>query len=459
MTTAEDHYLFRHAVVRDAAYSLQPPSERGQLHAAVLDIQLAQHNDAPPAAIAAELSEHAGAAIACGLDTERMRELRVKFLKKAMEAAGDGFRLAETITLALELAGLEWAGPEVKLAGLLAAAEYCDRSGQRERAETYLTESIGLLEEHPSPLLSFKAHMLFAAVRIHQGLFPEAEALLTKLVAMDPDEVGEGRYVVGLGNLAIVHHEIGENEKAAREYREVIQRFERLKDAGNQGRNLGNLGALLRDRGDYEEAETCYTRGLQLVRQEKDKYTECNILGNFAEYLVVRGRYREARSLIAEAEALQSSLGDIETAGQIHSHLARALAGEGDLVNAIEIGREAVKDLNKAENPLLAGIARYHFACILFDSGDIEAADAESAEAEAVLQSIGAREMSTCHLAPLRVRIAVSKGIRAEDLPSLRERVDEAKAEMARLRLGANSTAAVAITQAERALETYNARR
>lgn len=454
MTTAEDHYLFRHAVVRDAAYGLQPPSERGQMHVAVLDIELALHKGAPPATIAAELSEHAGAAIACGLDTEYLRQLRVRFLKQAMHSAGDGFRLAETIALALELAGLEWVGPKVKLDGLLVAAEYCDRSGQRERAEAYLTESIRLLEEHPSPLLSFKAHMLFAAVRIHQGLFPEAEALLTKLVAMDPDEVGEGRYVVGLGNLAIVHHEIGENEKAAREYREVIQRFERLNDAGNQGRNLGNLGNLLRDRGDYEEAETCYTRGLQLVRQEKDKYTECNILGNFAEYLVVRGRFQAARSLIAEAEALQRSLGDIETAGQIRSHLARALAGEGDLENAVKIGREAVTELTKAENPLLAGIARYHLACILFDSGDVKAAAVESAEAENTLVSIGAREMSTCHLAPLRVRIALAQGAEPGELPALRTRLEAAETEMARLGLGENSTATDAIAKAREALAT-----
>ena len=35
---AETAYLFRHAVVRDAAYGLQPPSERALLHGLALDI-------------------------------------------------------------------------------------------------------------------------------------------------------------------------------------------------------------------------------------------------------------------------------------------------------------------------------------------------------------------------------------------------------------------------------------
>jgi predicted ATPase len=35
---AETAYLFRHALVREAAYELQPPGDRGRLHALVLQI-------------------------------------------------------------------------------------------------------------------------------------------------------------------------------------------------------------------------------------------------------------------------------------------------------------------------------------------------------------------------------------------------------------------------------------
>lgn len=56
MTTAEQAYIFRHAVVRDAAYNLHLPSERSELHRLVIACIGTAVGDG---AIAAELAEHA----------------------------------------------------------------------------------------------------------------------------------------------------------------------------------------------------------------------------------------------------------------------------------------------------------------------------------------------------------------------------------------------------------------
>lgn len=55
--TAELAYLFRHAVVREAAYELQLPSDREQLHAVAAELLQGQHADSLDAA-AAEIARH-----------------------------------------------------------------------------------------------------------------------------------------------------------------------------------------------------------------------------------------------------------------------------------------------------------------------------------------------------------------------------------------------------------------
>lgn len=58
---AELAYLFRHALLRDAAYELQPPRDRGRLHALALDVieQLFEGREAELDVMASELVRHA----------------------------------------------------------------------------------------------------------------------------------------------------------------------------------------------------------------------------------------------------------------------------------------------------------------------------------------------------------------------------------------------------------------
>ena len=60
--SAETAYLFRHAMVREAAYQLQPPADRSGLHVLALDILesvLAQAGPVMQKIHAAELAHHA----------------------------------------------------------------------------------------------------------------------------------------------------------------------------------------------------------------------------------------------------------------------------------------------------------------------------------------------------------------------------------------------------------------
>lgn len=84
--TAEHAYLFRHAVVRDAAYSLQVPSERAELHGFALEIleAIPQLNRR---ALGLELAEHARMAQASGRDEARFANAEREYLKLGADHA------------------------------------------------------------------------------------------------------------------------------------------------------------------------------------------------------------------------------------------------------------------------------------------------------------------------------------------------------------------------------------
>jgi hypothetical protein len=85
--TAELNYLFRHDLIRTAAYDLQVPSARGVLHRHALELLEPHAADDPSGNQHAELARHARHAQDGALTEHSLRELRHKEVTHAMEAA------------------------------------------------------------------------------------------------------------------------------------------------------------------------------------------------------------------------------------------------------------------------------------------------------------------------------------------------------------------------------------
>ncbi|MBK8207572.1 MAG: tetratricopeptide repeat protein [Planctomycetes bacterium] len=452
MTGAEQAYLFRHALLRDAAYGLQLPAERALLHECAVESFLALHEQVPDAAVA-EVAVHAGMALALGRDTPALRDARRTFLMRAMEAAAAGFRLQETIARADEVVALDWITPEDRLSALVSAAEYSDRSGQRERARGYIETALSLLETHPIRKRLFQVRMLQAAVHIHLGRYAVAAESLRAVVNMGQREVGMQQYAVALGNLAIVHVEIGNYAEAEREYRQVVTLLRETGDRGEEGRTLGNLANLLRDQGKHEEAQGMYVRALQLLRQANDPYLEGIVLSNQAEQMVQLGRYQLARRAVAAVQALHARTGDDGGLAQANVHLAAAQAGEGDLAQAIDTARGAVAGLQRAESPLLAAIARYSLARILMQAELLDEAAQQARQAEQELEAMGARGAQLCQATPLRIRLALMGVATGFSMRELEQQLQACEAEVIRLGLGPDSQGAANVGECRRLLD------
>ncbi len=438
---AETTYLFRHALLRDAAYELQLPAERAYCHESAVAALLAVHKRAQPESLAGELADHAGRALEQGADNAFLRECRERYLHQAMHAAAAGFRTSEAIRRAEELVALPWAGAKRRIEALVLAAEFCQRSGQGQRAAGHIRKALRLLEKAPDPKRTYQAHMLLAIDQIHRGQYAAAEASLQKLLASGVMEKQSRRYCVAVGNLAIVHREIGRNREAEQEFRQVIERLNALGDGAEEGRNLGNLANLLRDQGHHTEAESAYLRALELVREQGASFTEGIILGNYAEQLLQLGRHGQARAVIAQAQAVHHRTADTVSSAECASHLARVLAAEGNVEAAASMSRQAIETLGNAGMRLLAAAARFHLARFLFDAGRMAESATELDVAESELEAIGAREMLLCHASPLRAGLLAAGGADQAQRQKIKQLLMRTEAELERLGHVAGSAA------------------
>ena len=165
---AELAYLFRHAVLRDAAYELQLPSSRARLHELAFYLieetfggrapEPASLTTFPPPAhqphvldsVAFELSRHAKAA-----EAKLSAELVNLYLRRAAEYASREHHNERALALWLEIADLENGAAHAQ--ALRRAADHLSGSGRPHEAEPLLLRALKIAQKDGPALLEFGA--------------------------------------------------------------------------------------------------------------------------------------------------------------------------------------------------------------------------------------------------------------------------------------------------------------
>jgi tetratricopeptide (TPR) repeat protein len=119
---------------------------------------------------------------------------------------------------------------------------------------------------------------------------------------------------ITLSNLGDAHRELGQPDKAMSRMREALEIQLRTGDRAAQRFTLTSLGDLQRDTGQRPSADTSYHRALTIARELDDRHTVAKLLRRIADLRFAAGQDTEARSLLSEAHAILSDLGDPDAA-------------------------------------------------------------------------------------------------------------------------------------------------
>ena len=325
--SAESAYLFRHAVVRDVAYLLQPPSERAVLHALALDVitDLPRLNEA---LFALELAQHAR--LATGREQQEKRYLKL---------GGDRARFTYDYPNALaayqrlhELLGNE---PAERAVAADALADLYERLGQWQEALTYFRE----VREHAAdPLFVGRALVHLAWVGMESGedvseYLREGEKIADE---NDSDQLRIAFMMCHAKQLA------ADDDLAAalNVMREVIEFAKRTEDWTQELVGHSNAADYAAQAGDLDAAREHNDAAEKLARNPRAKHFLIGVLLNRASLAIRRREFDKAFDYASEALELGVETRSRGLVGSALTTRGIALTGQGQYGSALDTFEE-----------------------------------------------------------------------------------------------------------------------
>lgn len=382
---SERDYLFRHVLLRDAAYGMQLQAQRRELH------ERAAH------AIEQEYAENLAphyAALAYHTRQAEDRERERRYARLAGDAAQAAFaneaarayytRLSYLLNepaehadvhlqLGLVLARMgQWEAAETHYRQTL---EYTvPQSTQTARAYTALGKLWSLRGDYSIATNWFEqAQIVYEAlhddtglsmvlmeighVLCNQGEYGVAQQQLEKALKLARARNDKRHIALALNNLGMVAKHQSYFGAARELYQESLILMREIGFKQGVAATLNNLGSVSLAQHDNVVAQAFYHQSLTMLREIGDRLSAAVVLSNLGGGAYDRGDYVVAQSLSNQSLVLQRELGDKRGMALSLHNLGLAALGQGDISAAeslLEQGLQLRRDINDKQGIVLA---------------------------------------------------------------------------------------------------------
>jgi adenylate cyclase len=452
----EQEYAFKHALIRDVAYSTLPKAVRARKHADVgtfISERAADRSEAVVGMVAEHFSRAATLGVDAGLDEAELRAIGAKALT-ALEAAGDAAaalysnqealaHYEAALSLRDGLADETRARIAEKLGDVALRLGRVDRAielweecldhhrlqedlarigdlhrkigaalwhkGDREGSIQHYQRGIDLLKDGPPCLELVRLYEEAASLYMHTGDNMLAIYASEKALRL-AERLGEAAAASRAhGIFGRVFGRIGDSERA-RENLERSVELARDSDPGEAIRALLALGYHLEvSEADYQGAASAYGEGLDLAQRTGDLPSQVELHAALAQLALHRAdwdeveRQTDASGSLAEREGLVGKL--------CFPYLLRGTLRwrDGDFEGSAEALHQAAEQAEQAGRSEVAFHALYWQALSLRQRGDYTRADTELTRALDLCERAGLVAQSVEATAARAVNLALSE--------------------------------------------------
>lgn len=418
---SEAQYLFRHALLRDAAYAMQLQQHLRQWHA-LAGGAIEQLYAADLAARAASLAYHFGRAE----DRERERH----YSRMAGERAAAAFANSEAaafLSRALELT----TDPTARYELLLAREKTYDLMGDAPAQEGDLDVLQALAESlnddrrrievwlrrasHEEYIGSYGASVQSAAqaaaladvteavadraaahYQLGRALWRQAENSAARVeseralaLAREGNlAVIEARTLLILGNIAFG---ISDYPEARRRYEEALTLRRRIGDRQGEAITLNNLGSLALRQGDLSSSADYSKQSLEVAREIGDRRTEGIALSNLGNLSETQGDEAGAQGYYEQALKLSRATGDRRSENIALNNLSEIAVRQGDYAAARTFNERALTLSRQIEDRFNEVVGLAFASLIALQTGDHGAAYQSGQQMSAIARDIDSR--------------------------------------------------------------------
>jgi class 3 adenylate cyclase/tetratricopeptide (TPR) repeat protein len=397
-------YLFRHALLRDAAYDMQVRARLVELHAlaaagieVVYSADLAPHypdlayhygqvGDAPAERRYSRLAGERAASQFANAEAHRFLGRALDLtppedhagryaLLDALERVYDVLGLREDQAECLD--GMAAAAAALNDRGLMAEAalrraNYARVTGDHTAALAYVEQAAA---DAATPVAA-RAHALRARLLLHTGDYAGARLWLTRALESAADS-GEQRVTAqAIYDLGISDYYQDRFAEALEYFRQAQPLYHALADRRGEINSLLMFGTVQSLQGDHAAAHATLNEALELCHAIGWRHGESYILGNLANSYFDLGDYAATRRLHEQALALARAVGDREGEAASLSTLALVAQRQGGAAEALPTYRQALEiqraiGYRRGEGYTLTGMGH-----ALADLGRLEEAEA-----------------------------------------------------------------------------------
>ncbi|MDJ0756458.1 MAG: adenylate/guanylate cyclase domain-containing protein [Ardenticatenaceae bacterium] len=432
----ELRYLFRHALMREAAYGMQFKSRLQMLHQVAANgiahlyaddliphaAALAHHYDYAgqidqarhwyeESALQAEnqyANQEAIRAYGRALELTPLAHLTERFKLTAARSEiykliGERDAQRADVELLVTLAE-ESENPELLIEAYFKLISYFSDGNETEKALANLEKTFLLNQELRNKTFEIRGNMLWAKTLWQSGQYEAArekfEAAYSLAQAADPAleaEILSGLSIV-CGISGDVQGAVDYAEKALILHR---QSGNRLREATT----LNSLGIQARRQGNYSEAEVHYETGYAILQELGYRFGILVVSNNLALVWLEQGQYERARVQLMRSIAISREIEAQRNKAWAEAHLALVLLRLGDVALAKLTALEAVASAEASGDPDVLGYATLYLGHALAGAGEMEKAAAAYQQSMEKRRELGQTNLS---LEPMAGLIAVA---------------------------------------------------
>lgn len=379
---SEDHYLFRHALMRDTAYNMQLRVRQQSLHQLALGaFESIYHDDLTP--YYGQLAYHA--------EQAGLVEAARKYLTLAGKTAANAYQNTQAIdyfSRALMLTPPTELRQRFEL--LLGRAKVYYRIGERsaqardlERLEKLAQQ---LDEQAILDTLVMRAYYSFAI-----GDFPLtvdfSQRAATLAAAIENNEAALDAYTVW--PLALLR--LGKLDEAMEIAKKGLGLAQRLHKRAKEGHIYNSMGLIAFERA-LPVSQTYFENALIIAHETQDRHLEARVtnnLGNVAAFL--QGDYVTAREYYQQSYQINRERDDRAAMGMSLSNLGWVSALLGDFPLAIHYYTKALEISRETGDPHYISYISMNLSMVLTLQGETEAALRYIKDAHEIARRTGER--------------------------------------------------------------------
>lgn len=362
----EMRYLFRHALMRDAAYEMQLQTRLGHLHRLAAEA-IEQIHASDLSAHFADLAYHWGQA---GMEEQECyyvkaagkRAVARHALDEAMQYFSRALKLIPeddtseiySILLSREQVATMQGAREVQQSDLdrletlaktmadatkqaevaVRRAHFLEATGDFSTAVSVARDAIAFAQTCRDGAKEAAGYRLWGGALLRQGDYENSRGQLDRALSLARRADDQQEETTVLLNLGTVSSRLGDYRDAQSWYEEALRLARKRSDQAGEGSILNNLGSALYHAGDHESAQVYFRESLRICREIGYRLAECNALGNLATVSADRGDYAASRMDYGEALRVRREIGDKQGESLTLNNLGKIACDVGEYVVA-----------------------------------------------------------------------------------------------------------------------------